>query len=296
MSTLGTDELSAVGILDEYQDLVRDQYQIIELQRRALSKIVSHHVPKFCQKCGNELVSLVTLPTSGDESGGKVGETGGPSQAGSVDSEQEQLHGQQAILIIGDSMLKGLPLKSVPSEKVLIKVLPISGARMDDIGQPLMRCLDQRVWDLIIVHAGTNDLREHDCALEVERLFQMVTTGRPTRFVVSLPIARFDDEDCPLDDVSRPDRAYTMRVYVAHWCRQKGIPFMSHAKIVREHVGRGGLHLNSYGKTVFATTLSDYFSGQPWEFLLEEQGSCGRPNCECSCERVSAQPPGVRDQ
>ena len=147
--------------------------------------------------------------------------------------------------IVGDSMInpiKQLNLQqSTPSSKVYIKSFP--GATCEDMVDYVKPSLKHSP-DLIVIHAGTNDLRSSTPEEVTERLINLATSMKTSenQIVISSLINRADHLNAKVTQVN---------YMLAYKCQVFKIGYLDNSNICLQHLqggGRwGGLHLNEDG-------------------------------------------------
>ena len=147
--------------------------------------------------------------------------------------------------IVGDSMInpiKQLNLQqSTPSSKVYIKSFP--GATCEDMSDYVKPSLKHSP-DLLIIHAGTNDLRSSTPEEVTERLVNLATSMKTSenQIVISSLINRADHLNAKVTQVN---------YMLAYKCQLLKIGYLNNSNIGLQHLqggGKwGGLHLNEDG-------------------------------------------------
>ena len=158
------------------------------------------------------------------------------------------------VYILGDSIVKklnGYPLTRKIKRKHLVKVRSFSGAEiscMTDDVKPTLRDINP---DLIILHAGTNDLRTENTASQTAKARIDLATSLKNddnTVTVSGIVPRLDDLNNKTNEVNH--RLVLM-------CKERNISFLSHEESIdpSKHLNESKLHLNSNGIKIFAKKL-----------------------------------------
>ena len=138
-------------------------------------------------------------------------------------------------LIIGDSLLYGIDERKIRNTKV--RIYP--GAGVDGMFYNIFPLLRKRP-ENVIIHGGTNNTMSKEPYVIVEKLMKLknlIDSILPgCNVILSGLIDRYDDE-------KTQDTAQTVNDMLSN-C---GVRLINNSNILREHLGRKGLHMNPYG-------------------------------------------------
>ena len=122
---------------------------------------------------------------------------------------------------------------------------------MADYVRPTMK----RSPDLIVLHAGTNNLRNEDPARVIaEKLMELVLNmkGQENDVMVSSLIARSDDEDLQ-------QKLMQVNEILEAECQRYNLCFINNGNISpTQHLNGGGLHLNYKGTVLLASNFIEH--------------------------------------
>ena len=149
------------------------------------------------------------------------------------------------VTIVGDSLLNGIDEKGL-SRHHIIKVKNHPGANMEDIADHV-RPVIRRKPDLLIIHAGTNDLTKGINTAEVlrETITFIKKESPETQIAVSTLITRHDKPgmDKKVQDINRKIKVL---------CVEEKVKIIDNSNLDEYCLGRGKLHLNRKGKAFLA--------------------------------------------
>ena len=138
------------------------------------------------------------------------------------------------------------------SDRVYVKSFP--GATVEDMAD-YVRPTMKRAPDLIILHAGTNNLRDEGPARQIaENLMRLALDMKvgTNDVMVSGLIARNDDEDLH-------QKLMEVNEVLEMECMRYGLCFIDNRNIsATQHLNGGGLHLNYQGTTILASNFVDH--------------------------------------
>ena len=122
---------------------------------------------------------------------------------------------------------------------------------MADYVRPTMK----RSPDLIVLHAGTNNLRNEDPARVIaEKLMELALNmkGNENDVMVSSLIARSDDEDLQ-------QKLMQVNEILEAECQRYNLCFIDNGNISpTQHLNGGGLHLNYKGTVLLASNFIEH--------------------------------------
>ena len=153
------------------------------------------------------------------------------------------------VLITGDSTLNGLMEKRMGNN---VKCRPFPGARVEDMSSYLIPLLKKKPDD-IILHVSTNDStnKEKDADTIVGELLNLKKcieeTLPATTVILSLPTMRMDNF-----------KANDTLIKIREKIRSLNIEIINNDNITREHLIKGGLHLNAKGLGRLAMNFISY--------------------------------------
>ena len=153
------------------------------------------------------------------------------------------------VLITGDSTLNGMMEKRMGNH---VKVRAFPGARIEDMSSYLIPLLKKRPGH-IILHVCTNDSTNKDkdadtITGELLNLKEYIEETLPeTTVILSLPITRMDNI-----------QANNTLIKIRENIRSLNIDIINNDNISRDHLGKGGLHLNAKGLGRLAMNFISY--------------------------------------
>ena len=159
----------------------------------------------------------------------------------------------RSVTIIGDSVLKDIQPHKMKSklQGVKLYVKSFSGATIADMAdyvRPTMRYAP----NLIVMHAGTNDLRTEKSAKNIASDIMELTMnmkGANNDVMVSGLIARGDELNA---------KALEVNEYLEDECKRHNIYMIDNSNIlINKHLNGSGLHLNSRGTVQIAHNFID---------------------------------------
>ena len=157
-------------------------------------------------------------------------------------------------VIAGDSMvqnIRGWDLSD--SHKVVVK--HFSGATTEDMDDYLKPILRKRP-DNLILHCGTNDLKSlvpTEICEAIKSLAQKIESTSPnTTISLSAIITRKDSELST--NISHVNNSLQQLCHINHWS------YIDHRNIKKNHLNRGGLHLNMSGNEIFSNNFKRHIN------------------------------------
>ena len=160
------------------------------------------------------------------------------------------------ITILGDSIVKDIkPFKMKrmlsTNDKLYVKSSPGAGTSdMADYIKPTLR----RNPDIIVYHAGTNNLRDDDdpenIANEIINLALDIKT-EVNKVIVSSLLVREDTLN---------EKALSVNQFLKTKCSQEALDFIDNSNIANVHLNKGGLHLNFMGTIALAKNVMGYIN------------------------------------
>ena len=167
----------------------------------------------------------------------------GQQAATSMDQEhQEHVAPQRndTAVIIGESIIKGLRndlLSRATKRRVTVRSFPgASSSNMKHYLQPSLQLKPSE----IILHTGTNDLRDSSSRAVAEKLVDLgnlISSSSPSTITISALTQRFDDE-------SLGKKVTECNKIIKSFCNQNGWVLVQHPNIDLSCVNSQKLHLN----------------------------------------------------
>jgi len=161
----------------------------------------------------------------------------------------------RTVVVISDSIVKhvqGWKLSS--SSRTVVKAFP--GAKVDDIFHYVKPTLHLHP-DEIIIHVGTNDVRNSNPRQVAERIVDLgnsiIADSPSTKVTLSSLISRSDDS--ALDE-----KVKQVNKVLNTFASQNEWDFLSHSNITTAHLNAGGLHLNHIGTKLLFSNLSKFIN------------------------------------
>ena len=170
-------------------------------------------------------------------------------------NNKNSIKNRKNVFIVGDSMLNALEEKRLSNNKNFVKVKNHPGATSQDIIDHL-RPIIRKKPDMIIVHAGTNDLTSninylHNVKAMVKEIQQ--DNNMETEIVFSSLFRRYDMKDGVklVDDVN---------IRLKNYCHQNNIKLIDNSNITEELLGRKKLHPTKRGISLFARNILKFLN------------------------------------
>ena len=153
---------------------------------------------------------------------------------------------------MGDSQLKRIDGNKLSSESRNVQVTAVGGMRIEQ----LKNHVEHDKWDNIVVHVGTNNLKEGNPTKITDKLDQCLTfiqARNPNCQVAFSGI--FSRKDNP--DLNR--NGHIVNEKIKDRLMERGIDFIDNSNILFSNLFRDGLHLSSEGGVPkYCKNLSDY--------------------------------------
>ena len=180
--------------------------------------------------------------------------TNGPPAA--TTSSASMSHRKKTVVIAGDSIVKnivGAKMSGDDSEHYFIEK-PFPGATITDM-EDLVKPLTRRTPDKMVLHVGTNDLRNCTPKVIADSVVHLVTQVKEdspnTAIGVCAILVRGDNNDLAV-------KAPQVNVILNEYCLRNNIPFLNNTNIDTTHLNYKGLHLNKQGTSVLQQNLSEF--------------------------------------
>lgn len=180
-------------------------------------------------------------------------------QQSAIDMDQEHVGTQcnDTTIIIGDSIIKGLRndlLSRATKRRVTVRSFP--GASSSDMKHYLQPSLQLEPRE-IILHAGTNDVRDSSPRTVAEKLVDLgnlVSSSSPnTKVTISALTQRFDEE-------SLGRKVTECNKIIKSFCNQNGWGLVQHQNIDLSCVNGHKLHLNRKGIAILASNFVNHLT------------------------------------
>ena len=153
------------------------------------------------------------------------------------------------VVIIGDSMLNALDEKRMSSNSMSVKVRNHPGATSLDVIDHLRPTIRQNP-DVIVIHAGTNDITKNINYLKNVKLMvkEIRQKSEKTQIVFSTLFRRFDikDGEKQVDDIN---------FRLKNFCQQNDLKLIDNGNITKDLIGKRKLHPTLKGSSVFAKNI-----------------------------------------
>lgn len=149
-------------------------------------------------------------------------------------------------VLVGDSMIKQIQGRRLGREvghRVVVKSFP--GATTNDMKHYLMPTVDKKPQQ-IILHVGTNDLRDHSPTVVAENIVDLakkIEMESNAEVILSELVSRSDN-------VSN-DAVKAVNKRLIKYCNQNDWRMIKHQNIDRNCLNKSGLHLNEKGNNIF---------------------------------------------
>lgn len=149
---------------------------------------------------------------------------------------------REKVAVVGDSMIKFIQPSKL-SRKFDVSAHCFPGATVQDMNDYIKPVL-QRKPDKIVLHVGTNNLRDDrpkDIKKKIAGVVEVIKNNQPsTSISISSIIQRADDRSLKksIEETNKAIRTY---------CATNGLDFICNDNINDQHLNTGGLHLNRKG-------------------------------------------------
>ena len=150
-------------------------------------------------------------------------------------------------VLVGDSMIRQIQGRRLGREvghRVVVKSFP--GATTNDMKQYLMPTVDKKPQQ-IILHVGTNDLRDHSPTVVAENIMDLaakkIEMESNAEVILSELVSRSDN-------VSN-DAVKAVNKRLIKYCNQNDWRMIKHQNIDENCLNKSGLHLNEKGNNIF---------------------------------------------
>jgi len=161
---------------------------------------------------------------------------------------------QRCVAVLGDSTVKEVKghLLSTKNEKVVVKSFP--GATTSQMHHYVKPTLEMKP-DCLIIHCGTNDLKQIDENQKVvDGLIDLATLCNNKN---EIPVI-VSSLTCRNDQFK--DRVRFVNDLLKSECSNRNIGYIDHDNILESHLNRSRLHLSSQGTILLAKNLKEAIS------------------------------------
>ena len=162
------------------------------------------------------------------------------------------------VVIAGDSIVKNVvgPTMSKSDADHLYVVKSFSGATISDM-EDFIKPTTRKSPDKIILHVGTNDLKNSTPKVITDSILNMTTQIKedsPNSMVgVSALLIR---NDCPI----LATKVNQVNSTLENLCHMNNIPFLKNANINTSHLNSRGLHLNRLGSISLQNNFKEFIN------------------------------------
>ena len=168
-------------------------------------------------------------------------------------TQPEKKNTRKRVFIIGDSILNGISENGL-NKRHDVKVRPHSGATSQDIKdhiKPIIR----RKPDLIIIHAGTNDLTKGcNTVEEMNEIIEAAKSDSPsTEIVISSLTTR-------RDNIGMPKKVKNLNRKLNDACDKHQIKMIDNSNLGAECLSAKNLHLNPRGNSLLARNFLNFIN------------------------------------
>ena len=162
--------------------------------------------------------------------------------------------GKETVVIAGDSIVKNIigPKMSADDPDHYYIVKPFPGATVSDM-EDFVKPLTRRSPDKMILHVGTNDLRNNSSpkiiADSIVNIVTQIKEDSPgTAVGISAILVRNDNNELAA-------KATQTNNILKGYCSRNRIPFLSNSNMNASHLNMRGLHLNRHGSLTLQQNL-----------------------------------------
>ena len=179
-----------------------------------------------------------------------------PQPQPSSDTNSDQMNTKKPVVVIaGDSLIKNVQCWKVSKGmkvKTVVKAFP--GASVEDMFDYIKPTIKDHPEE-IILHVGTNDLKNSDSRKVAERIVDLGNfiegESSNSKVTISNLLPRTDDH-------ALNSKAKQVNSFLRTFANQNDWKIISHPNITGEHLNSSGLHLNLFGTKAFASDFVIY--------------------------------------
>ena len=165
---------------------------------------------------------------------------------------------KRLVVIAGDSIVQHVHGWELSDAKQRVAVKSFSGSKTEDMAdylKPLMR----KTPDEIIVHVGTNDVKDDTKSAEVVAA-GILNLGNQIKDKLPNTKVSFSSLIVRKDKTSVLNEINNINVILKRVCDQKNWTYVDHNNIDYSCLNRGGLHLNRKGSSLVSKNFSQYLN------------------------------------
>ena len=164
-----------------------------------------------------------------------------------VDRNNDENSNKKKVVIVGDSLLNGIKEAGFKKSKHEVKIVPHPGATTEDLVDHVKPLLHKKKPDIMIVHAGTNDLT-NDCETtkhfeSINRIMKKISPE--TELVISNCIIRKDRN-------GMETKVSDLNISLNKMSENMNLKVIDNGNVNEKHLSRGKLHLNDSGNSKLA--------------------------------------------
>ena len=207
------------------------------------------------EKLKNEVRSLEAKLKPGNTE--KVKKKGIEKRNAQNDKDQNSVKSQnkRSVHVVGDSMLNMIQENyNVNTKTANVKIHSFSGATIEDLHDYILP-IARKEPDNLIIHAGTNNIRNDTSEKIVEKLMQLhdhvSSIASASKIALSNIIRRHDFIEERLQD-----KIINTNTLLALECKKRKIDLIDNINVTG--IGRKGLHRNNLGKEQIAANILKY--------------------------------------
>ena len=170
-------------------------------------------------------------------------------------SSKSTRQGKEMVVIAGDSIVKNIigPKMSADYPDHYYIVKPFPGATVSDM-EDFIKPLTRRSPDKMILHVGTNDLRNNSSSkIIADSIVNIVTQIKEdspgTAVGISAILVRNDNNELAAKATQ------TNNILKGYYCSRNRIPFLSNSNMNASHLNMRGFHLNRHGSLTLQQNL-----------------------------------------
>ena len=165
---------------------------------------------------------------------------------------------KRLVFIAGDSIVQHVHGWELSDAKQRVAVKSFSGSKTEDMAdylKPLMR----KTPDEIIVHVGTNDVKDDTKSAEVVAA-GILNLGNQIKDKLPNTKVSFSSLIVRKDKTSVLNKINNINVILKRVCDQNNWSYIDHNNIDYSCLNRGGLHLNRKGSSLVSKNFSQYLN------------------------------------
>ena len=166
--------------------------------------------------------------------------------------KNSKIESKKDVIIIGDSMLNGINEESLSDDRFKVKVKNHSGATTEDICDFIKPEVRKKP-DIIIVHAGTNDITNNTKSFEnYKKITDTIKSKLPNcKYAISNVVMRKDKPDIEKKVIEFNSR-------LSKFCSKNKIDIIENKNLDGSCLSFKKLHLNKKGNSYLANNFLDF--------------------------------------